>query len=75
MVDLAVGQAVLRRNLAEVLASLGRRNQNLLSRQLDLITELEREELDADALARLYRLDHLATRMRRNAESLVVLAG
>ena len=71
---LAVGQAVLRRNLADTLVNLGRRNQNLLSRQLDLITDLERGEADPDALANLFRLDHLATRMRRNAESLLVLA-
>jgi signal transduction histidine kinase len=73
-VELAVGQAVLRRNVADSLVNLGRRNQNLLARQLDLITELEREEADPDALANLFQLDHLATRMRRNAESLLVLA-
>src|SRR5262249_2350108 len=72
--ELAVGQAVLRRNVADSLVNLGRRNQNLLSRQLDLITELERDEADPDALANLFELDHLATRMRRNAESLLVLA-
>ncbi|HKE76175.1 MAG TPA: ATP-binding protein, partial [Acidimicrobiales bacterium] len=54
---------------------LGRRNQNLLGRQLDFITELETNETDPDTLANLFRLDHLATRMRRNAESLLVLAG
>jgi signal transduction histidine kinase len=73
--DLAVEQAVLRRNIADSFVNLGRRNQNLLSRQLDFITELERNEADPDALASLFRLDHLATRMRRNAESLLVLAG
>jgi signal transduction histidine kinase len=73
--DLAVEQAVLRRNIADSFVNLGRRNQNLLGRQLDFITELESNETDADALANLFRLDHLATRMRRNAESLLVLAG
>jgi signal transduction histidine kinase len=73
--DLAVEQAVLRRNVADALVNLGRRNQNLLERQLRFITGLEREEVDPDALASLFRLDHLATRMRRNAESLLVLAG
>jgi signal transduction histidine kinase len=73
--DLAVEQAVLRRNIADSFVNLGRRNQNLLGRQLDFITELETNETDADALASLFRLDHLATRMRRNAESLLVLAG
>jgi signal transduction histidine kinase len=75
VLDLAVEQAVLRRNLADAFVNLGRRNQNLLSRQMDVITELQRAEVDPDALAALFRLDHLATRMRRNAESLLVLAG
>ncbi len=74
-VDLAVEQAVLRRNISDSYINLGRRNQNLLSRQLDFITELERNEADPDTLEGLFRLDHLATRMRRNAESLLVLAG
>ncbi|MGW3148213.1 nitrate- and nitrite sensing domain-containing protein [Streptomyces sp. NPDC001177] len=73
--QLAAQQAGLRRNTTESLANLGRRNQNLLRRQLGLITRLERQELDPDALAELFELDHLATRMRRNAESLLVLAG
>jgi signal transduction histidine kinase len=73
--DLAVEQAVLRRNIADSFVNLGRRNQNLLGRQLDFITELETNETDPDTLADLFRLDHLATRMRRNAESLLVLAG
>ncbi len=73
--DLAVEQAVLRRNIADSMVSLGRRNQGLLSRQLDFITQLESDEVDPDALGALFRLDHLATRMRRNAESLLVLAG
>jgi signal transduction histidine kinase len=73
--DLAVEQAVLRRNIADSFVNLGRRNQNLLGRQLDFITELETNETNPDSLANLFRLDHLATRMRRNAESLLVLAG
>ncbi|MGP3980911.1 nitrate- and nitrite sensing domain-containing protein [Streptomyces sp. KR80] len=74
-VGLAAEQAVLRRNNSESLANLGRRNQNLLRRQLGLITALESQEVDPDALAELFELDHLATRMRRNAESLLVLVG
>jgi signal transduction histidine kinase len=74
-VNLAVEQAVLRRNISDSYINLGRRNQNLLSRQLDFITDLERNEADPDTLEGLFRLDHLATRMRRNAESLLVLAG
>ncbi|WP_229913595.1 sensor histidine kinase [Streptomyces capitiformicae] len=73
--QLAAQQAGLRRNTTESLANLGRRNQSLVRRQLSLITRLERQELDPDALAELFELDHLATRMRRNAESLLVLAG
>jgi signal transduction histidine kinase len=73
--ELAVEQAVLRRNMADSFVNLGRRNQNLLARQLDLITALENVEPSSEALANLFRLDHLATRMRRNAESLLVLAG
>ena len=73
--DLAIEQAVLRRNIADSFVNLGRRNQNLLGRQLDFITELETNETDPDVLANLFKLDHLATRMRRNAESLLVLAG
>jgi signal transduction histidine kinase len=74
-IGLAVEQVVLRRNIADSFVNLGRRNQNLLSRQLDLITHLEQEESDSEELEQLFQLDHLATRMRRNAESLLVLAG
>jgi signal transduction histidine kinase len=73
--NLAVEQSVLRRNIADAFVNLGRRNQNLIGRQLDFITELESRETDPDALDNLFRLDHLATRMRRHAESLLVLAG
>ncbi|HEY2674503.1 MAG TPA: nitrate- and nitrite sensing domain-containing protein [Rugosimonospora sp.] len=72
---LATEQALLRRNTTESLANLGRRNQNLLRRQLGFITRLESEESDPSGLANLFELDHLATRMRRNAESLLVLVG
>jgi signal transduction histidine kinase len=74
-INLAVEQAVLRRNIADSFVNLGRRNQHLLGRQLDFITELEVNETDPEVLANLFRLDHLATRMRRNAESLLLLAG
>lgn len=72
---LAIEQAILRRNISDSFVNLGRRNQNLVSRQLDSITEMEREETDPDELEKLFALDHLATRMRRNAESLLLLAG
>ncbi|MET0664396.1 MAG: ATP-binding protein [Acidimicrobiales bacterium] len=74
-VDLAVEQARVRHNQAETLQHLGRRNQNLLRRMMAIINDLEHGERDAEALQELFRLDHIATRMRRNAESLLVLAG
>jgi signal transduction histidine kinase len=74
-VALAVEQATLRRSVADAYINLGRRNQNLLSRQLEFITQLENDESNPETLEHLFRLDHLATRMRRNAESLLVLAG
>jgi len=70
-----VEQAALRRSIAEMFVNLGRRNQALVDRQLELIDDLERTRTDPDELADLFRLDHLATRMRRNAENLIVLAG
>jgi signal transduction histidine kinase len=73
--DLAVEQAVMRRNAADAYVNLARRYQDLLTRQLDAITELESGETRPGILADLYVLDHQSTRMRRNAESLLVLAG
>ncbi|WP_432981206.1 sensor histidine kinase [Dactylosporangium sp. CA-233914] len=71
----AVEQAELRRNIREVFLSLARRTQSLVHRQLTLLDEMEHLEHDEEALERLFRVDHLATRMRRNAENLIVLAG
>ena len=73
--DLATEQTVLRRNTTDSLVNLGRRNQNLVRRQIGFINKLEHEDADPAQLANLFELDHLATRMRRNAESLLVLAG
>jgi signal transduction histidine kinase len=64
-----------RRFTSEMLVNLARRNQSMLYRQLDIINQLEEKERDPDALSDLFTLDHLATRVRRNAESLLVLAG
>jgi hypothetical protein len=61
--------------IAGLFVQLARRNQSLLERQIELIDQLESEEQDPDVLDRLFRLDHLAARMRRNAESLLVLGG
>jgi signal transduction histidine kinase len=68
-------QMISRRNVALMLGYLGRRTQNLVARQLDLIDNLERNETDTDRLVALYRLDHVSSRLRRNAGSLVVLSG
>jgi len=73
--ELAAKQAATRRSITELFVNLGRRNQALINRQLSFIDQLERGEEDPDTLEDLFRLDHLATRMRRNAESLLVLAG
>ncbi|MEQ1874352.1 MAG: ATP-binding protein [Ilumatobacteraceae bacterium] len=74
-VDLAAEQAVARRVVSENLINIARRNQNLLGRTLGFISTLEQGERDPESLDNLFRLDHLATRMRRNAQSLLVLAG
>ena len=59
----------------DLLVNLARRNQSMLYRQLEIINQLEESERDPDTLAQLFTLDHLATRVRRNAESLLVLSG
>ncbi len=73
--DLAIEQTIQRTRTIESLTNLGRRNQGLIRRQLGFITKLESEEIDPQALSNLFELDHLATRMRRNADSLLVLVG
>ncbi|WP_454050132.1 nitrate- and nitrite sensing domain-containing protein [Cellulomonas sp. Marseille-Q8402] len=74
-IQVAREQAALRGSIAEMFVNVARRDQVLLGRQLAFIDSLERAEEDPATLANLFRLDHLATRMRRNAESLLVLAG
>jgi signal transduction histidine kinase len=73
--QLADAEITRRRFTSDLLVNLARRNQSLLYRQLGLINQLEDQEENPDALADLFRLDHLATRIRRNAESLLVLSG
>ena len=72
---LATEQAVGRRNVADMFVNLGRRNQQLLHRILNQLTRLEQKEEDPETLRELFELDSAVTRMRRNAESLVALAG
>ena len=71
----AAGEAGLRNGIGQVFVSLARRNQSLLQRQLRLIDALEQKASDPAALADLFPLDHLTTRMRRHAEGLIILAG
>lgn len=72
---LAEAEIGRRQFTSDLLTNLARRNQSLLHRQLDIINQLEDSERDPDALAELFTLDHLATRVRRNAENLLVLSG
>jgi signal transduction histidine kinase len=74
-VRLAAEQALLRGNVNAIFTNLSLRNQGLIERQLTLITDLENNEADPDQLESLFKMDHLATRMRRNGENLLVLAG
>jgi signal transduction histidine kinase len=74
-VEAAVGQAQLRKGVNQVFLNLARRNQSLLHRQLDMLDAIERRTADPEALEDFFRLDHLTTRMRRHAESLIILSG
>ena len=72
---LAANEAALRGNVNAMFVNLSRRSQSLVERQIQLIDDLELGEQDAERLASLFQMDHLATRMRRNSENLLVLAG
>ncbi|MGW1327441.1 nitrate- and nitrite sensing domain-containing protein [Streptomyces antibioticus] len=74
-VEAAVTQATLRRGLFAVLLNIARRNQALVHRQLKLVDTLERRTDDPEILGQLFGIDHLTTRMRRHAESLIILSG
>jgi signal transduction histidine kinase len=71
----AAEQAALRSSVATMFVNLARRSQILVDRLIGHLDRLERGEEDPDRLAELFQLDHLATRMRRNDENLLVLAG
>ncbi|WP_280304372.1 sensor histidine kinase [Nocardia abscessus] len=73
--NLAADQARLRLQIGNMFETLSRRSQSLVEQQLALIEDLEHDEDDTDRLQSLFRLDHLATRMRRNGDNLLVLAG
>jgi signal transduction histidine kinase len=68
-------QAALRSGVATVFRNLAMRSQSLLQQQLQLLDTLEQRADGPEELERLFQIDHLATRMRRNAEGLLVLAG
>ncbi len=74
-VRLAGEQAKLRAHVNDIFVNLSRRSQSLVERQLQLIDRLESSEQDPAQLDNLFQLDHLATRMRRNSDNLLVLAG
>lgn len=74
-VRLAVEQAELRQQISDMFLSIARRTQALVHRQLTQLERMERNEEDAQRLEDLFAVDHLATRMRRNAENLIVLTG
>jgi HAMP domain-containing protein len=74
-VRVAGREAALRRSVGDMFLNLARRSQSLIERQLEVIDELEASGSGADTRAGLRELDHLATRMRRNAENLIILSG
>jgi signal transduction histidine kinase len=74
-VRLASAQVALRRSLDDAFVSMSRRSQSMVEKQLAIIDELERTEEDPEQLRNLFRLDHLAARMRRYNDNLLVLAG
>ena len=73
-VRLAGEQAALRRSISDMFLNLARRSQRLIDRLHEQLDELERDA-DAETLEKLFVADHLATRLRRNAEDLIVLSG
>jgi hypothetical protein len=74
-IRLASNEAALRGNVNAMFVNLSRRSQSLVERQIRLIDDLEQGEQEPERLSSMFQLDHLATRMRRNSENLLVLAG
>jgi HAMP domain-containing protein len=74
-VRVAGREAALRRSVGDMFLNLARRSQSLIERQLEVIDELEVSNSAAEVRSGLGELDHLATRMRRNAENLIILSG
>jgi len=74
-VRLAGNEAMLRSSFNAMFVNLSRRSQSLIERLVRLIDSLEQNEDDPSRLANLFSMDHLVTRMRRNSENLLLLAG
>ncbi|HWG98978.1 MAG TPA: sensor histidine kinase, partial [Pilimelia sp.] len=74
-IRIAAEQAALRTSVSTMFLNLARRSQSLVDRMIGELDQIERTEEDPKRLAQLFQLDHLATRMRRNDENLLVLAG
>jgi signal transduction histidine kinase len=74
-VRLAGNEAMLRGSFNAMFVNLSRRSQSLIERLARTIDSLEQNEDDSDRLSQLFAMDHLVTRMRRNSENLLVLAG
>jgi anti-sigma regulatory factor (Ser/Thr protein kinase) len=74
-INAAIDEVAMRRGVNDVFRNLARRNQSLLTRQLELLDAMERRVHDPEELADLFRVDHLTTRMRRHAEGLLIVAG
>lgn len=74
-VRLAAEHAAMRSNVTDVLMTLSRRSQRLVQQQLELIEGLQRGDPGPELLSHLYALDHLAVRMHRSSENLLILAG
>jgi signal transduction histidine kinase len=74
-ISTAVEQAELRVGIRNVFLNIARRSQTLVKKQLSLVDVMERKTVNPEELADLFQMDHLATRMRRYAENLVILGG
>nr|WP_312871487.1 nitrate- and nitrite sensing domain-containing protein [Amycolatopsis acididurans] len=71
----AVDEAKTREGTSKVFLNIAHRSQVLVHRQLKALDEAERKQEDPDQLDLLFKLDHLSTRARRNAENLIILGG
>jgi signal transduction histidine kinase len=73
--DTVVHQSLGREGTEKVFGKLIRRTQVLIHRLISLLDDLERKHEDSDLLKDIFKVDHLATRVRRHSENLVILGG